>query len=494
MPDNLKVLIATAEAQPLVKTGGLADVTASLPAALRKLSIDARILMPAYRGLTDRLQTHPVGPPFEALPGMRKMHLLRGVLPGSDVPVYLLDSPPLYDRPGSPYADQFGNDHPDNAIRFGILCNVAATFGTGPGHDDWRPDIVHGHDWHAGLASAYLNFDARATAASVFTIHNLAFQGNFDRKVRHALGIDSLAFHMDGLEFHGHLSFMKSGLFYADEVTTVSPTYAREIMEPELGCGMDGILRRHENRVSGILNGIDLDHWDPATDPVLAANYSRDDLTGKRACALELCEWFELEGEGPVLGMLGRMTGQKGWDMLLDAAPGLIETGARLALIGEGNARYEAGIAALQRHYPGRVGHLATFREDSAHRLVAGADMLVVPSLFEPCGLVQMYALRYGTLPLVHRTGGLADSVGQITRASLADESGTGFLFEQPHGRALLASGLEALALYRDEPETWRQAQLNGMKQDVGWRQSAERYLAVYQRALDSRRDRSAAS
>jgi starch synthase len=491
MPVDLKVLVVAAEVHPLVKTGGLADVTAALPVALGKLGVDARILMPAYRGVNDKLRGTQAGRPFEILPTVRKVRLLKGALPGTDVPVYLVDCPTLYDRPGGPYSDQYGRDHWDNALRFGVLGRVAARF-AGRGLDGWRPDVVHGHDWHAGLAPAYLEFDPGTSGASVFTIHNLAFQGNFDRKVRHALDIDSLAFHMDGLEFHGHLSFMKYGIYYSDEVTTVSPTYALQITQPSHGCGMDGILRRHASRLTGILNGIDREEWNPATDRALRARYSAEDLSGKRACRDDLGEWMELAAGGPVIGMLGRMTAQKGWDLFLDAAPRLIESGARLAMIGEGNPDYEAQIDILTRRFPGRVGHLSTFSEDSAHRLIAGCDMLVVPSRFEPCGLVQMYALRYGTLPVVHRTGGLVDSVTAITAESLQDGTGTGFLFDAPTPASLADTAALAIALHREAPDAWRTGQLNAMAVDFGWRHAARQYLDVYRNALDARRGRRA--
>jgi starch synthase len=492
MPADLKVLVTTAEVQPLIKTGGLADVTGALPAALRKLGVDARVLLPAYRGLTDQIPTRVVSRTFETLPTVRRLRLLQGELPDSGVPVYLIDCPTLYDRPGNPYADQHGKDHWDNALRFGVLSKVASQFGRPDGPIDWRPDIVHGHDWHAGLASAYLAFDPEVAAAGVFTIHNLAYQGNFDRKVRHALAIDSLAFHMKGLEFHGHLSFMKSGLFYADQVTTVSPTYAQEILQPSHGCGMDGVLREHSGQLTGILNGIDRKVWDPANDPALRATYGRDDLSGKAVCRDDLCEWTEIDCEGPVIGMLGRMTSQKGWDLFLDAAPRMVEAGARLVMLGEGHEDYEAQIAVLRERFPGRIGHLATFREDTAHRLIAGCDMLVVPSRFEPCGLVQMYALRYGTLPIVHRTGGLADSVTALTPASLADGSGTGFLFDRPTASDLAACAREALALYHDDPAAWREAQRNAMGRDLGWQRSAADYVEVYENALERRHQRPA--
>ena len=288
MPVNLKVLQATAEIQPLIKTGGLADVTQALTEALRGLGMDARLLMPAYRGIAQKVGAKPVSRWFRPLIAADRVRLLKGHMPDSKVPIYLIDCPHLYDRPGNPYSDHYGRDFWDNCTRFGVLSKVAALFGGPQSPDGWRADVVHGHDWHTGLANAYLKFDPEATAAAVFTVHNLIFQGNFNRKVRKGLGIDSLAFHMDGLEFFGHISFMKAGLYYADQITTVSPTYAREIQTPEYGCAMEGLLHLRAAQLSGILNGIDTAYWDPARDPHIPNHYDAADMDGraanKRAC------------------------------------------------------------------------------------------------------------------------------------------------------------------------------------------------------------------
>lgn len=488
MPVNLNVLLASAEVFPLAKTGGLADVCASLPSALRAFGAEARILMPAYRGVTSMITAKPVGRPFRPLIGSDSVRLLKGALPGSRVPVYLIQCPDLYDRPGTPYADQYGNDHPDNAIRFGVLSKVAAMFGTREGLDGWRADVVHGHDWHCGLASAYLKFGDHSTAASVFTIHNLAFQGNFDRKVRRSLGIDSLAFHMDGLEYYGHLSFMKSGIFYSDAVTTVSPTYATEIQASSHGCGMDGVLRHRSERLRGILNGIDIREWDPATDRRLPARYSSDDMAGKAECrtALLKAKGLNPSSEGLLIGMLGRMTSQKGWPLMLDAAPALLDAGMNIVLMGSGNPTYEEAIRRLEARYPDRVGHQAGFDENFAHLLIAGADVLAVPSVFEPCGLVQMYAQRYGTLPVAHRTGGLADSITDLDDGRSG--SPTGFLFKAPTVAGLVQAMKRAQRLRVEHASKWDRLRANGMQRDFSWSSSARQYAEVYQAALDNRR------
>ncbi len=489
MPVDLNVLVVSAEVFPVVKTGGLADVAASLPIALRAIDHDVRILMPAYRGATSIVAARPATRWFRPMIGSEKVRLLRGVLPGTKVPIYLIDCPALFDRPGSPYADQNGQDHPDNAVRFGVLSKVAAMFGQGRGLDDWRADVVHGHDWHCGLATAYLKFAPDATAASVFTIHNLAYQGNFDRKVRHALGIDSLAFHMDGLEFYGHLSFMKSGIFYADAITTVSPTYAREIQQAENGFGMDGVLRHRADVLSGILNGIDTEQWNPATEESLPATYSADDLAGKAACRRRLLKELGMDPDEPglVVGMLGRMTAQKGWRLLLRAMPSLVRDGIRFILMGSGNAEYEREIRRLAERHPGKIAHRSGYDEVFARLLYAGCDALAVPSFFEPCGLVQMYAQRFGTLPIGHRTGGLADTI--VDPDLPAGRAPNGFLFS-PATWAVLANAIRrADRMYRRSPDEWTAITRNAMTRDCSWEKSAASYANIYQSALDFRRE-----
>jgi starch synthase len=488
MPVDLNVLLVAAEVQPLIKTGGLADVCNSLTRALRDLDVDARLLVPAYRGIAKQTDARAIGRRFRPMPSADKVRLLKGHLPGSRVPLYLLDCPSLYDRAGGPYGDSYGRDFWDNALRFGVLSKTAALFGGPDGPDRWRADVVHGNDWHSGLASAYLKFDPSSTAASVFTIHNLAYQGNFDRKVRKALDISSLAFHMEGLEFHGHLSFMKSGLYYSDELTTVSPTYAREIQTAQFGCAMDGVLRHRAQHLAGILNGIDTEEWDPASDPVIDAHFDRNDLTGKtiNKAGLQSRGGLNEDPEAPVLGMIGRMTPQKGWNLVLDAAPSLIESGAQLFAVGGGDGELEVRFENLQRRYPGQMAIYRGFSEQMAHHLIAGADVLLVPSRFEPCGLVQMYAQRYGTIPIAHKTGGLVDTIGDADLAP--PNQRTGFLFDRPTALALVGAVRRALEVYRGDRQRWTALQADAMARDFGWQTAARGYVEVYQNALDSRR------
>jgi starch synthase len=489
MPVQLKVLYTVAEVFPLVKTGGLADVAAALPEALKARGVDVRILLPGYRSVVSMLRTRTVGKPFKPLTSADRVRLLRAELPGRGIPIYLIDSPALYDRPGGPYTDPYGKDWWDNAIRFGMLSKVGALFGSGAGVDGWKADVLHLHDWHAGLAAAYTHFDPRATAATVFTIHNLAFQGNFDRKVRKALGISSLAFHMDGLEFHGNLSFMKAGLYYSDQLTTVSPTYARQIQTREYGCGMDGVIRKRADRLTGILNGIDEHTWNPDRDPHLPARFSADSLAGKARCKLLLEERTGLlpDPQAPVAAMMARMTEQKGWDLFVAAAADLLESGVRLVAVGDGGPWQDA-LKRLAGAHPGRFALVDAFSEETAHLLEAGADLFLMPSLFEPGGLTQLYSQRYGTPPVVHRTGGLADTVTQATAASIRNGTGTGFLFDRPEPGALVAAVRQAADLYRNQPDAWLELQRNGMRKRLGWQEPAERYLNVYDAAIDYRR------
>ncbi len=472
-----------------MKTGGLADVAAALPEALKARGVDVRILLPGYRSVVSVLRTRPVGKPFKPLISADRVRLLRAELPGRGIPIYLIDSPALYDRPGGPYTDAYGKDWWDNAIRFGMLSKVGALFGSGSGVEGWKADVLHLHDWHAGLAAAYTHFDPRATAATVFTIHNLAFQGNFDRKVRKALGISSLAFHMDGLEFHGNLSFMKAGLYYSDQLTTVSPTYARQIQTREYGCGMDGVIRKRADRLTGILNGIDENTWNPDRDPHLPARFNADNLAGKARCKALLEERTGLtpDPRGPVAGMMARMTEQKGWDLFVAAAPDLLESGVRLVAVG-GGGPWQDRLERLAERYPGRFALVDSFSEEMAHLLEAGADLFLMPSLFEPGGLTQLYSQRYGTPPVVHRTGGLADTVTQATPASIRNGTGTGFLFNRPEAGALVAAVRQAVELYRDEPDAWLELQRNGMRKPMGWESPADRHLNVYGAAIDYRR------
>lgn len=479
---SLQVLYVTAEAEPLAKTGGLGEVGGALPPALRRLGVDVRLLIPAYPGVIAQIQGKPVGPALLPLPGVQEpVQLVLGALTDG-TPVYALDCPLLYNRAGSPYTDENGSDWPDNPLRFAVLSKVAALFGSTAGLAGWTADILHCNDWHTGLAPAYLLHDPKAWARSLICIHNLAFQGNYSPRLLSELGLPASCFIPDGVEFYGQLSFLKAGLYYADYLTTVSPGYAREIQTPEYGFQMEGLLTYRRKRLLGILNGIDTRQWDPQTDPYLAAHYSAHKLVGKAVNKQLLQERLGLKTEAgaPLLGMISRLTHQKGVDLVLDIAETLLEQPLQLVLLGSGDKHYEIEWRRFARDYPGRVSVTIDYDPALAHQIEAGADIFLMPSRFEPCGLNQMYSLRYGTPPVVHRTGGLADAVVDTTPATLASGTATGFLFDNPNPPELLACLLRALLLYGDQ-KTWQRLQQHGMQQSFGWDASAARYLQLYQ-------------
>lgn len=482
----LKVLYATSELAPLVKTGGLGDVSAALPAALAAAGVDVRLLLPGYPALLAALPAaRRVAriAPYAALPEAT----LRAGRLDSGVPVFLVDCPELYARPGNPYLDASGADWPDNARRYGLLSCAAAVLARRGSALRWWPDIVHAHDWQTGLAPAYLALgDGPGRAASVFTVHNLGFPGSFGRAALAELGLPAVAWSMHGVEFHGQLSFLKAGLYYADRITTVSPTYAREIQREPLGFGLHGLLAARGADLEGIVNGIDERVWDPSTDPHLPARYSRDDLAGKAHCKAELLREFALsaEPERPLAGVVSRLTGQKGIDLVLDAAASLLADPAaplRFAMLGSGEAALVARARALAARHPDAFAFREGFDEALAHRIEAGADLFLMPSRFEPCGLNQMYSQRYGTPPVVHATGGLADTVVDCTPETLADGSAGGFVFGEPTVAALLAALHRARSVLA-RPDDWRRLQRSAMAKDFGWARSAARYLELYRR------------
>ncbi len=475
----MRILYAASEIYPLVKTGGLADVTAALPPALRARGLDVRLLLPGLPGILSGLrETAPVAE-FGAGAGLAGVTLRRGTVPDSGVPAYVIDAPDLYDRPGNPYLGPDGRDWADNHRRFALLGRIAARFAEG-GIDGWQPAIIHGHDWHAGLAPAYLAAAGRP-AASVFTIHNLAFQGLFPPEVLPELGLPDAFFAMEGIEFYGKVSFMKAGLQFADRITTVSPTYAREIQTPEHGAGLDGLLRARAAVVSGILNGVDYGVWNPAADPHLARPYDADDPAPKQAvkAALQAEAGIEPAPEAVLFGAVTRLTHQKGFDLVLAAAPEIVALGGQLVLLGAGDPELEDGFRALARRFPRAVSVRFGYDEAFAHRIMGGADIVLVPSRFEPCGLTQLYALRYGALPLVRRTGGLADTVVDADERSLRDGTATGFAFDRPDPDSLLAAARRAAATYRERP-VWTAMQRRAMTRRFGWEAAAERYAALY--------------
>ena len=473
MAQRLRVLYATPEAAPWAKTGGLGDVAEALPRALEAAGADLRLLVPAYPALR---QAFPKAKQILELPDpggtLAAARLLEA--PGEPT-LWLLDCPDYYARPGGPYQSPQGADWPDNHLRFGLLSRVAALLAGGASPLAWRPDVLHCNDWQCGLAPAYLAFSGGAHAASVVTLHNLAYQGLFPAKVLAELALPAASFTPDGLEFYGKISFLKAGLRYADLLTTVSPTYAREIQGAELGFGLDGLLRRRAADLVGILNGIDTETWNPARDPLIAARYDAARLDAKAANKAALQRAFGLPeaSDAPLAAMTSRVVPQKGADLVQGAAQEIARRGAQLVLLGTGERELEDAWRALAARNPRHIAARIAFDERLAHLVEAGADLFLMPSRFEPCGLNQFYSMRYGTLPLVRRTGGLADSVSERT----------GFLFDEPSAQALGAALGRALDAWHDRA-AWRARQLAGMARDFGWQAPARAYLAAYRRAL----------
>jgi starch synthase len=479
----MRVLHVCAELYPWVKSGGLGDVAAGLPPALTALGADVRLLLPGFSGFLDAFgditDVARLATPFAA----ERVRVALARLPGTERMAYLVDHPPFYDRPGNPYARPDGGDWPDNHRRFGLFGWTAAAVARGV-DSGWRPDIIHCHDWHAGLAPAYLAAvpTTEGRASTVFTIHNIAYRGLFLPGTFPELALPAEFFSIDGVEFYGQVSFIKAGLFYANRLTTVSPTYAREIQTPAFGWGLDGLLRSRAAALTGILNGVDCTVWDPQHDANLPKAYSLKDAgEGKAAAKAALQRRLGLEprADTPLFGVVSRLTPQKGLDLLLAIVPGLAAGGAELALLGSGDADLEQGFARTAQSHQGSVGVELGYYEALSHLIVAGADVLVMPSRFEPCGLTQLYALRYGTLPLVHRVGGLADTVVGADAVSLADGTATGFTFDEESPQALLSAIERAAALFRQRT-VWQQMIRRAMTCDFSWDAAARQYLALY--------------
>ncbi len=483
----MKVLHVAAEVYPLVKTGGLADVTAALPPALAEAGADVRLLLPGLPAILDAVQSARTVIDIGACFGALRVRLLLGRMPGSHLPVYVVDAPHLYRRPGGPYQGTDGAEWPDNLQRFALLGWVAAHLAADDADPAWVPDVVHAHDWHAGMACAYMADHAATQAASVYTVHNLAFQGLFPHHDWALLGLSSRFMSPAGLEYHGQLSFMKAGLKFADKVTTVSPSYAREIATHEFGCGLDGVIRGRGSDVSGILNGIDEAVWSPAADAAIARRYDSRQLAGKQACrqALQAMLGLAPDPTALILTVVSRLTAQKGLDLVLAALPALVAEGVQFAVQGTGEAALEVAFRMTQQAHPGRVAVHIGYDENRAHQLVAGADVIAVPSRFEPCGLTQMYGLRYGTPPVVRRVGGLADTVCDVGAGGDATTQ-TGFVFDAATPGAFESAVRRALALKRDAG-AWQAVMQRGMAQDLSWTGPAQAYLALYAQARQAR-------
>jgi len=479
-----KILFVTSEAHPLMKTGGLGDVCGGLPQALHALGADVRLLLPGYHDTLSRARRLKKVAQFTLPPLAQPVTLLESVLPGTRVKVWLIDFPPAYDRPGNPYVNAYGHPWHDNAARFALLARVAVAIARDAAGLAWQPEVVHAHDWQAGLVPALLATET-ARPATVFTIHNLAYQGLFSYETFLSLNLPESLWSLHALEFHGQMSFIKGGIAFADHITTVSPTYAREIQTPEHGYGLDGLLRHRAAQLSGILNGIDERTWNPARDPHLVSSYSSRRLAHKAPNKAALQKEFDLPVDVDVamLGLVSRLVNQKGVDLLLDALPALMELPLQLVVLGSGEAHYEQALRDQAARNPERLAVLAGYDEAIAHRIQAGADLFLMPSRFEPCGLSQLYSLRYGTVPLVRRVGGLADTVTDATPDALAAGTATGIVFDAPTPAALVQAVKRALTL-RQNVRLWKQMQLAGMRQDFSWRHSASEYLRLYDAAL----------
>jgi len=481
---RLRVLAVASEMSPLVKTGGLADVVGALPAALAAERVETRTLIPGYPGVLAALRVGETVHAFDDLfggPAWIHAAQLR------DIDIYALVAPHLYAREGGPYTGPGGADYPDNAFRFAALAWAGAEIAQGAIRG-FRPDVLHAHDWQAALAPAYLYYSGKPRPATVMTVHNIAFQGQFSKELLETLRLPPQSFTLDGVEYYGAIGYLKGGLQLSDRITTVSPSYALEIETSEFGMGLDGLLRARAEVVSGILNGVDIAEWNPAKDSRIESRYDHFNLSTrvKNRAALQRRMRLETDSDAFLLGVVSRLSWQKGHDMLLADLPALMARNMQLALIGTGDKTLEEGFLAAQDAYPGRVAVMIGYSEDMAHHIQAGVDAFLVPSRFEPCGLTQLYALRYGAVPIVSRVGGLKDTIVDANEMALQAGVATGVQFSPPTADAFGIALRQAEHLFRDK-ETWRKLQINGMKTDVSWRHPARRYAELYRKAAAAR-------
>jgi len=485
----LNILFAASEAFPFIKTGGLGDVVHSLPIALNQLGDDVRLVLPAYRDVLASVDSlKELG--FWDLPGAGLTHrvrVLQAHYEGLADYLYLIDVPALFDRAGNPYVHSDGFNWPDNAERFTVFSRAVAQMAKGIHGTDWTPDVVHCHDWQTGLVPAFLSM-SHPRPKTVFTIHNLAYDGHFSHSDFTSLALPPEWWASEYVEFYGGFSMLKAGMVFADQVTTVSPTYAREICTPEYGYRFEGVLQHLGDKLSGILNGIDLDTWNPETDSYLSQNYSlkigkqkQNWVSGKSTNKQSLLKNVGLTGDkAPLLGFIGRLVEQKGVDLITTMLPELFSsTDANMVILGSGNWLYEEELKTLAEKYPQRLHVHIGYSEEFSHQVEAGCDLFIMPSRFEPCGLNQMYSLRYGTPPVVNFTGGLADTVTDATAMALNDKTANGFVFHNVNEDALLSTIKRALTIYK-KPEQWQQICETAMLQELGWESSARKYQALY--------------
>jgi len=477
-----RILFVSSEAAPLIKTGGLGDISGSLPAALKAMRHAVRLVLPAYPQALERAEKlHQI---TTVKMDNVDITLHEGRMPGSGVIVWLVDSPAHFSRDGGPYSDRKGADWVDNAERFTLFCKVVVEIAMDRAGLKWQPEVLHCNDWQTGLVPALLSLE-KHRPATVFSIHNLAYQGIFPYTTFQRLGLPQEFWHYTSLEFYGEMSMIKGGLVYADRITTVSPTYATEICTPKLGNGLDGLLSYRGDHLTGILNGVDYTVWDPAVDPLIEAHYSaaKPAAKARNKAALQRRLGLPEQADTPVLGLVSRFVEQKGIDLVLEAVPKLFSNPLQLVILGSGERQLEKAALSLEKTYPQQVAVTIGYDEPLAHLIEAGADLFLMPSRFEPCGLNQLYSLRYGTLPVVHRTGGLADTVVATNEQSLKAGTATGFVFEHATTEGLIWALQQALKCYQ-QSNCHHQVMKNAMEQDYSWQQSARQYLDIYRQAL----------
>lgn len=483
-----KILFITSEAVPLIKTGGLADVSGALPLALTALGNDVRILLPAYPQAKQAIKTtsktlHLYIP---GIPGT--VDIIQGKLPKSNLKVLLVDYAPAFAREGNPYVDAHGLPWPDNAERFSLLAKAALQVALNQAGLNWQPDVVHCNDWQSGLVPALLH-DEPNRPATMFTIHNLAYQGLFPQETFKALALPDTLWSPTALEFYGQLSFIKGGLVFADRITTVSPNYADEIQTADFGCGLQGLLKHRAAVLSGIVNGIDENVWNPESDELIEHNYSVKQLNDKSDNKTALQKAFSLpvSGKHMLIGFIGRLVEQKGVDLIIDALDNLLQQPVQLVILGSGEKRFEAALKDAAAKHPQQVGVHIGYNEQLAHQIEAGADAFLMPSRFEPCGLNQLYSLRYGTIPIVHHVGGLADTVVDSTDTNIKNKTATGVVFYEPSVDDFYDAVMRTLTLY-SKPKLWTQIVSTGMQQQFSWEASAKHYVKLYEAAIKARK------
>lgn len=487
MPQPIPILFASSEVAPFAKTGGLGDVAQALPKALHALGADVRVIMPMYPGAADKST-----PLKLALHGMKAQlndkiftaDVYETTIPGSAVPIYLIENNYFYHR--TQLYSENGRDYPDNALRFAFFCQAALWACKGLG---WRPEVIHCNDWQTALIPVYLHHLPSFSVdpffhgiGALFTIHNLGYQGLFGKDWLGRLSLPWETFNPGGLEYYDQINLMKAGLVYSNIITTVSKTYAQEIQTPEFGAGLDGVLRSRAHALHGILNGIDTHEWNPKTDPHLAAPFDEKNLDGKAAnkAALQKSMGLPARADVPLLAVVSRLAAQKGLDILSQSMDALLKNDAQFVLLGAGSPEYEERFSALAKAHPAKAAVRIGFDNALAHQIEAGADMFLMPSYYEPCGLNQMYSMRYGTVPIVRKTGGLADTVINASTTAIRSRRATGFVFADYTSRALTSAVDKALRLYEREPDLWRRLMQNGMRCDFSWTQSALHYLKLY--------------